>query len=177
MTRVALLVLVLCWIGGGIANADTLTLDSYRARLREARSLVLAAKNAPAAQRSALLAQVGTLLRGTDQVTLRDGSTLSIDDSALASRLAGADDASLTRALADLDARIGFADAAAITRLTGPAVDDRLRSVARPAPAKAQPGEGLPGRVRFLSRSSRSRSNRSRSSRAASSLAAARSWS
>ena len=68
MTRVACLALVLWWIGGGIVSADTLSLDSYRARLREARSLVLVARSAPSAQRASLVAQVATLLRDRKSV-------------------------------------------------------------------------------------------------------------
>jgi hypothetical protein len=72
---------VLWWIGGGLANADTVTIDAYRARLREARGLVLAARSAFAKpQQPALLAQAAALLRGTDTLRLTDGSTIAIDD-------------------------------------------------------------------------------------------------
>lgn len=145
MTRVACLVLVLWSVGGGIASADTLTVDAYRARLREARSLVLASRSAAGPPRSALLAQVAASLRATDHITLKDGSTLPIDDAAFASRLGAADDAALTSALADLDSRIAIADAGAASRLTAAAVEDRLRAVARPAPAPAQDDQGLLG--------------------------------
>lgn len=150
MTRVAFLVLVLWWVGGGIVSADTLPLDAYRARLREARSLVLVARSAPAAQRSSLVAQVAALLRGTDHIVLKDGSTLPIDDRGLASRLGAGDDAALTSALADLDARIAVADTGAASRLTAAVVQDRLRAVARPAPAPAQDDEGLLGLARLF---------------------------
>ena len=150
MTRVAFLVLVLWWVGGGIVSADSLPLDAYRARLREARSLVLVARSAPAAQRSSLVAQVAALLRGTDHIVLKDGSTLPIDDRGLASRLGAGDDAALTSALADLDARIAVADTGAASRLTAAVVQDRLRAVARPAPAPAQDDEGLLGLARLF---------------------------
>ena len=147
MTRVACLVVVLWSIGGGIVSADTLPLDAYRARLREARALVLVARSAPAAQRSSLVAQVSALLRGTDHVVLRDGSALPIDDGGLASRIGAGDDAALTGALADLDARISVADIGAASRLTAATVEDRLRAVARPAPAPAQDDQGLLGLI------------------------------
>jgi len=147
LTRVACLVLVLWWIGGDIASADTLSLDAYRARLRDARSLVLVARSAAAPQRSALVSQVASLLRGTDRITLKDGSTLAIDDGALATRLGVGDDSALANALADLDARIALADTGATSRLTAAIVDDRLRAVTRPAPAPAQEDQGLIGLV------------------------------
>jgi hypothetical protein len=132
---------VLCTIGGGIANADTIGIDPYRVRLRDARALVLAARTAQRAQQPALIAQAAGLLRSTDTIRLADGSTLAIDDTALAARLAGDDDA-MIRGIADLDARIALADSASASRLTGVAVDDALRSVtrARPAPADGDPG-------------------------------------
>ena len=119
-------------IGGGVASADTLSLDAYRARLREVRSLVLAARSAPTPARTLeLLGQAATKLRSTDAIVLTDDSTLPIDDSALAARL-GADDAALARALADVDARIALADGASASRLTRAAVDEGLRAVLRP---------------------------------------------
>jgi hypothetical protein len=132
---------VLCTIGAGIANADTVTLDAYRTRLRDARSLVFVARTAPNAQQATLLAQAADVLRSTDAIRLADGSTLTIDDTALASRLKG-DDAALVRVLADLDARVAMADVALASHLTGAQVDDRLRSVtpAPPAPAANDPG-------------------------------------
>ena len=83
------------------------------------------------------------MLRTTDTIRLLDGSTLAIDDAALASRLGGDDDA-MIRAIADLDARIAMADGAAGARLSGAVVDDRLRSVIRARPA-AQNDPGLIG--------------------------------
>jgi len=139
------LLVVLWWIGGGIADADTVSIDAYRLRLREARSLVLAARSAFARpQQPALLAQAAALLRGTDAIRLRDGSTLAIEDGALASRLGG-DDEALGRAIADLDARLAFADRAAASRVSGAMVDDRLRSVSRAPPAAGQTDPGLLG--------------------------------
>jgi hypothetical protein len=131
---------VLCAIGGGIANADTVTVDTYRSRLREARSLVLAARTAPRTQQPGLLSQAALLLRTTSAVGLADGSTLPIDDTALAARLSSEDDA-LIRAIADLDTRIAMAERASASRLTGALVDERLRSVMRPRPApESDPG-------------------------------------
>jgi hypothetical protein len=48
-------------------------------------------------------------------------------------------------AIADLDARVAMADGASASRLTGPLVDDRLRSVIRPRPAPAEDDPGLIG--------------------------------
>lgn len=129
-------------IGGGIADADTVSVDAYRIRLRQARSLVLAVRSAPTAQRAPLLAQAAALLRTTDALALSDGSTLPIDDGALASRLGGPDDYGLSAALADLDARIAIADGAAASNLTGASVDAALRAV---LPPKREAAGGDPG--------------------------------
>ena len=99
------------------------------------RVLVANARFAPANQRSGVLAQAAALLRSTDTITLRDGSTLPIDDATFAARLAGADDAALVIALADIDARIAAADRSGPT---GQAVDDALRAVIRPRAAQPQ---------------------------------------
>ena len=110
-------------------------------RLRDVRALVATARFAPANQRSGVLGQAAALLRRTDTITLRDGSTLPIDDSTVAARLAGADDAALVIALADLDARIAAAERAASSGPTGQAVDDALRAASRPltAPPPSEP--------------------------------------
>jgi hypothetical protein len=131
-------------MGGGIATADTVSIDTYRSRLRDARSLVLAARTAPQLQQPALVSQAALQLRATDAIRLADGSTIAVDDTALAARLGGDDDA-LVRALADLDARIAMADAASVSTLTGPVVDDRLRSVLRARAAAPDNDPGLIG--------------------------------
>ena len=132
-------------MGGGIANADTVSIDAYRARLREVRSLVLTARSAPTQARTMeLLAQAATKLRITDAIVLADDSTLPVDDSALAARFAG-DDSALGRALADLDARIALADGAAVSRITSAVVDDGLRSVLRPRAVPEGGDQGLLG--------------------------------
>jgi hypothetical protein len=141
LTRVAILVVFLCSTGGGIASADTLTASGYLARLRDVRALVATARFAPANQRSGVLAQAAALLRTTDTITLRDGSTLPIDDSTFAARLVGADGAALVVALADIDARIAAADRAASSGPTGQTVDEQLRAVIRP---RATPPQGEP---------------------------------
>ena len=118
-----------------------MALDAYLGRLREVRSWVASARSAATSQRPALLAQGAAVLRRTDALRLADGSTLPIDDSALASRLGLTDDGAIATALADLDLRIASADRAARSRLPGAVVDDRLRAVlgARPAAAKSEP--------------------------------------
>lgn len=117
-----------------------MTIETYRTRLRDARSFVATARSSPRIQQPPLLARASLLLRSTDAIRLADGSTLAIDDSPLAARLSEADDAAMLAAIADLDARIAIADAASSSRLTGQLVDDRLRAVARPKPAPQEPG-------------------------------------
>ena len=97
------------------------------------------------AQRPGLLGRAALLLRSTDAVRLADGSTIVIDDSGLATRVAEADESGLQSAIADLDARITMVDGASSARLTGTAVDERLRAVTRPVPAAAPDDPGLIG--------------------------------
>jgi len=63
----------------------------------------------------------------------------------LAARVAEADDAGMQAALTDLDARIAMVDGVSSSRLTGTAVDERLRAVTRPRPAVAPDDAGLVG--------------------------------
>lgn len=102
-----------------------------------------AARSVPRVQQAGLLGRAALLLRTTDAIRLADGTTIAIDDTALAARLPESDDAGIVAALADLDARIAMADGAAASagRLTGPAVDAALRAVTRPKPPPAnEPG-------------------------------------
>ena len=140
---------MLLWgLGATVADADTISLDTYRTRLRDARSFVQAARSTPRAQQPSILARAALLLRTTDAIRLADGSIIAIDDAALAGRLDQTDDAALLASLADLDARIALADgAAAASRLTGAAVDEQLRAVTRPKPAPAEPDTGLLGLI------------------------------
>ena len=133
--------MLLVWIGGSVATADTVGLDLYRVRLREARDLVTSARALPLGSRPALVARAQDVLRSTDAIRLADGSTLSIDESALVARLSTDYDV-LTNAIADIDARLAFADRAAVSRVTGAVVDDRLRAAirVRAAPAAADQG-------------------------------------
>ena len=137
-----MLVVVLCWTGGGIASADGLTANGYLTRLRDVRGLVADARFGPSNQRAGMLTRAAAMLRATDAITLRDGSTLPIDDSALAARLSGADDAALVGALAVLVARIAAAQwASGSGGPSGPAVDDALRALlrSRAAPPQSEP--------------------------------------
>ena len=136
---------MLLWgLSGGIAAADTISLETYRTRLQDVRSFVQAARSVPKVQQAGLLGRAALLLRSTDAIRLADGSTIAIDDTSLAARLAEADDDAMRVALADLDARIAMAESASASasRLTGPAVEEALRSVtrARPAPTQVDPG-------------------------------------
>ena len=139
-----LLVALLFGLGGGIADADTISLQTYRTRLQDVRSFVQAARSSPKLQQPGLLGRAALLLRSTDAIRLADGSTVAIDDNQLAARVAESDDAGMLAAIADLDARIALADGASVSaaRLAGSDVDERLRSVtrARPAPPPNDPG-------------------------------------
>jgi len=132
---------LLVWIGGSLASADTVGLDDYRIRLRDARTFLTLARTTPVGQRAALVTRAQDVLRGTDAIRIADGSILPIDDGALVARL-GTDDTSLTNAVADIDARLAFADRAAVSRLSGTLVDDRLRAAVRPHAAPATVDQG-----------------------------------
>lgn len=106
-----------------------------------------AARSSPQGQQPGLLGRAALLLRSTDAVRLADGSTVVIEDAALASRLVAADDAGMIAAIADLDRRITTVDNASASRLTGPAVDERLQAVTRPRPAAAPGDTGLMGLI------------------------------
>ena len=132
-------------LGATIAQADTISLELYLVRLRDARSFVDAARSRPKAQQAGILGRAALLLRSTDTLRLADGSTIAVDDTALAARLPESDDAGMLRAIADLDARIAIAEGAAASAatLTGSVVDERLRAVSRPKPAPAGSDPGL----------------------------------
>jgi len=119
----------LCWYAGaGLASADTLSVEAYRARLREARALVASARTAPGPARAPLLNRAGALLRSTTAVRLGDATTIAIDDGVLADRL-GSTDGALERALGDLDRLSAFADSAAAPGVDGATADARLRAL------------------------------------------------
>ena len=100
-------------------------MSAYRARLREARSLVSAARGAGTAQRDALIAQARGLLRTTTAVTLADGA-IAVDDGPLADRISAT---TLDRELAELDDRIALADQAAGRRVNAASADATLRDL------------------------------------------------
>lgn len=106
----------------------------------------------PKIQQPGLLGRAALLLRSTDAIRLSDGSTIAIDDRALAARLPEADDAGLLAALADLDARIAVADGAfaSTSRLSAAQVEAQRRAVTRPRPAPAAPDQGLLGLIAQL---------------------------
>ncbi|TMF60333.1 MAG: hypothetical protein E6I20_14380, partial [Chloroflexi bacterium] len=115
-------------MGAGVAYADTVTLDQYRVRLADARSLIDRSRTAGTADRVRLLAQARDLLRQT--TTLRVGDeTIAIDDAAVAD-LAGVPDGA-SRAIAILDTYIS--DALRGRRIDPAVADQRLREIVGPS--------------------------------------------
>jgi len=108
---------------GGIATADTLTADAYRARLRDVRALLQTAKGTAETQRAPVLDAARALLRSTTAIQTADG-TLAIDDGALAARITSD---TVDREIAELDRFIVLADAALQQRVDAPAADAALR--------------------------------------------------
>src|SRR5256712_590021 len=164
LIRVLALALALWLTGAGVAYADTVTLDQYRVRLADARSLIDRSRTAGTADRVRLLAQARDLLRQT--TTLRVGDeTIAIDDAAVAD-LAGVPDGA-SRAIAILDTYIS--DALRGRRIDPAVADQRLREIVGPSAsgggganpfaglADAPPGwlngafSGLPGSAPGLS--------------------------
>jgi uncharacterized protein DUF4129 len=96
----------------GIANADTVDLVAYRARLRDARTLLLQARVAADAQRPALVERVRTALLQTTAVQTAQGSVIGLDDSRVARRLTTTS-AAIDAGVADVDQLIAIADRAA----------------------------------------------------------------
>lgn len=93
MRRIAALAVALWIAGGSFASADTLTPSAYQARLLQARALVAAGNNAAAR----------TLLARTDALSLPNGDTYAMRDTALLEAIdAGVD---RTRIVAMIDAQ------------------------------------------------------------------------
>jgi hypothetical protein len=133
--RRALVLALVLWIGlPSIAAADTLTLEAYRSRLVQARTLV----------RDRKVADATALLRQTTAIQIR-GETVAVDDSAIADLLAGTDGAN--RAVAILDAHIATADRALQRGIDPATADARLRDVLGNAGGA---GPGLSGIDAFL---------------------------
>jgi len=119
-------------VGAGVANADTLTLDQYRARLADARALIDRSRTAATADRVRLLAQARELLRQTSAVRAGD-ETVVIDDGPVADLAMAPDGAA--RAIAILDTYI--ASAQRTSRIDPARADARLRELVSPsAPAQ-----------------------------------------
>jgi len=96
----------------GIANADTVTLDAYRSRLRDLRALLLQARSAGDAQRPPIVDRVRAGLTQTTAIRTSDGVLMRIDDSRLAARL-GTTTAAIDNGVGELDQLIAIADRAA----------------------------------------------------------------
>ena len=110
---------------GGVANADSLTADAYRARLRDVRALLQNARTASPAQRAPLLDSARSLLRSTTDIQIAGGS-LAIDDSALASRIT---DDTVAQEISELDRYIALVDAALARRIDAERADATLRQL------------------------------------------------
>jgi hypothetical protein len=83
------------------ADADTLDRRGYAARLGEAVSALSSARTATASARAPLIDRARALLRETTALRLADGTTVPVDDRAIAARI-DASNASIDAALADL---------------------------------------------------------------------------
>lgn len=82
-------------------SADTVGVSQYRERLEGARLLLLEALRAAPSERAATVERAQQLLRETTALRLEGGATIAVDDTAIASRIATADD-SLRAGIADV---------------------------------------------------------------------------
>src|SRR5438477_4385292 len=144
LRRALVLGLVLWLAVPSSAAADTLTLDAYRARLAQVRTLVDRSRAAGTLDRERMLAQSVALLRQTTAVQNR-GETVSVDDGPVADLLAGANGANAT--LAILDAYIATADRATQSGIDPSTADARLREIVG---APESPGTSLSGVAALL---------------------------
>ena len=116
---------VLVVAGGVQASADELAVSAYASRLREARSLVAAARQQSGLAREASRRAGEELVRRTTAVRLPDGSTLGLTDAPIADRIARSD---FDGALAAIDAAVESADIAS-REFSGEQADARLREL------------------------------------------------
>lgn len=86
----------------GPASADTVTIAQYRERLESARSLLIEALRLDPVPRSVAVERAKRSLRETTEIRLDDGATISVDDTAVATRVTTTD-ASIRRAIADVE--------------------------------------------------------------------------
>lgn len=112
-------------MGGGQASADELGAPAYASRLREARSLVAAARQQSGLARETSRRQSEELLRRTTVVRLPDGEALPLGDAAIADRVARSD---FDGALVAIDAAVEWADLAS-AGFPGEQADARLREL------------------------------------------------
>jgi hypothetical protein len=120
-----------------IANADTVDVAAYRTRLRDARTLLLQARSASAAQRTDLIERVRSALLQTTAIRLGDGTLLTIDDSRVARRLGAASTAAIDAGIADVDQLIDAADRAVTPPFDLAKAEAHLRDLARSDEARA----------------------------------------
>lgn len=120
-----MLAAVLVVAGGAEASADEIAASAYASRLREARSLVAAARQQSGLARETSRRAAEELVRRTTAVRLPDGSTLRIGDAAIADRIARSD---LDGALAAIDVAVESADVAS-RGFSGEQADARLREL------------------------------------------------
>jgi hypothetical protein len=95
----------------GIASADTVDLAAYRARLVDARTILLQARVAAATQRAPIIERARTALSQTTAVRTADGTTLVLDESRLVRRL-GETTTAIDAGVADIDQLIAITDRA-----------------------------------------------------------------
>lgn len=120
----------------GIASADTVDLAAYRARLLDARTVLLQARAATDAQRPALVDRARASLQQTSAVRTPGGATVGIDDAALARRL-GTTTATIDAAVADIDQLVAIVDRAANPPFDLAAANARLKDLAAAEEARS----------------------------------------
>jgi hypothetical protein len=130
------------------ASADTLALETYRARLVQVRALVDRSRAVGTADRDRMLAQATALLRQTTAIQ-NHGETVLVDDGPIADVLAGPNGPNA--ALAILDAYIATADRSIQTDIDPATADARLHDVLGNAGSAGTSLSGIAALVDWIS--------------------------
>jgi hypothetical protein len=113
-----------------IASADTVDLATYRSRLLDARTVLLQARVAAAAQRGPIVERARATLSQTTAVRTADGSIVAVDESRLARRLTETT-AGIDASIADIDQLVAIAGRAINPPFNVAQANARLRDLAQ----------------------------------------------
>jgi hypothetical protein len=132
-------------------NADSVSLDQYRSRLRDVRAQLLQARAATEPQRTTAVTRARTELLRASELTFGADVAVPIDDTAVAARMASTNTA-IDASIADIDQLLEVADRAAFRPFSLSRADALIRELAD-ARRVGSGGESILGAIgAFLSR-------------------------